>query len=432
MARRKCFFADLITLGILFSFVVIGLCFSVKNANELYGANINIPFLVSSDNSHSSHNEGDSLHPPHYDVKWNSIFTVQNATGASSMSDEGDVVVYVTKDEKLFFYYFGSGRKQKFKWSAPPITSVKIPGTDECMVKVKLTNEDGAINVKDNDGSGVWSSRTDIATGLTIESASITQGCNRIVVGVPSNNTTGIDAGMVRVYDVQPKALIPFGDDIFGKEGYRMGDSLSISNSGKILAVGSPFSNAEGENAGQVDIYELNDETNTWNKTYTIFGGGGNELGSSIHVSEDGTRIAIGSPKYSFEDNLECGMVQIIQYNITSTSWELLGYTILGTKQNSHMGNIVTFSGDGARLFVNDDLFNDEAHVQIYQWEDHFNIANNSQTVNATITTTSWTSIGQIKGVDVVALSASMSGDSVTIGYYDYRNNLLLKSINLE
>jgi len=198
-----------------------------------------------------------------------------------------------------------------------------------------------------------------------------------------------------------------------------MGDSLSISNTGNILAVGSPFSNAEGENAGQVDIYELNDETNAWNKTYTIFGRGGDELGSSIHVSQDGTRIAIGSPKYSFEDNLECGMVQIRQYNITSTSWELLGNTILGTKQNSHMGNIVTFSGDGARLFVNDDLFNDEAHVQIYQWEDHFDIANNSQTVNATTTTTSWTGIGQIKGVDVVALSASMTGDRVTIGYND-------------
>lgn len=215
---------------------------------------------------------------------------------------------------------------------------------------------------------------------------------------------------MVRVYDVQPGSLVPFGDDILGKQGYRTGDSVSISNTGNILAVGSPHADVNGENSGQVDVYELDDETNTWNNTHTIVGEEGNELGSSVYVSEDGTRMAIGSPKYSFQEKLECGKVQILQYKATSTTWEPLGNIIQGTKQSSHMGNIVAMSGDGTRLFVND-----EAHVRVYQWEDNFNIANSSQTVNAT--TTSWTDIGHIIGIDVVvALSVSMSGDRVTIG----------------
>merc|ERR1712084_141534 len=129
-------------------------------------------------------------------------------------------------------------------------------------------DSEGVINVKENDGNGVWTSRADKAVGLTIQSASITGGCNQIVVGVPSYNDTGIDAGMVRVYNVQPKELIPFGNDIFGEEGYRTGDSVSISNTGKILAV--------------------------------------------------------GSPKYSFEDNIQCGKVQILQSVSTSVLWEPL------------------------------------------------------------------------------------------------------------
>jgi len=53
MAPRGChFFADLFTLAVLFSFVVVGLYFSVKNANEKYGAGVHIPFILPKDESH--------------------------------------------------------------------------------------------------------------------------------------------------------------------------------------------------------------------------------------------------------------------------------------------------------------------------------------------------------------------------------------------
>jgi hypothetical protein len=53
MAPRKChFFADLCTLGVLFSFVVIGLYYSVKNANENYGAGVYVPYILPRDESH--------------------------------------------------------------------------------------------------------------------------------------------------------------------------------------------------------------------------------------------------------------------------------------------------------------------------------------------------------------------------------------------
>merc|ERR1712151_1403444 len=180
-------------------------------------------------------NDGDSILPPALDVKWNPIHTIKNATGASSMSDKGDVIAYNLQNDELYFYYFDTNVAEKSLWSAPDKTTIIIPGTDECMVKIILDDSEGVINVKENDGNGVWTSRADKAVGLTIQSASITEGCNQIVVGVPSYNETGIDAGMVRVYNVQPKELIPFGNDIFGEEGYRTGDSVSISNTGKIL-----------------------------------------------------------------------------------------------------------------------------------------------------------------------------------------------------
>ena len=54
---------------------------------------------------------------------------------------------------------------------------------------------------------------------------------------------------------------------VFGKEGCRMGNSASTSNAENILAVASPFSNAEGDHSGQVDMCEINDDTNAWNNT---------------------------------------------------------------------------------------------------------------------------------------------------------------------
>lgn len=68
-----------------------------------------------------------------------------------------------------------------------------------------------------------------------------------------------------------------------------MGNSASTSNTEKILAVASPFSNAEGEHSGQVNACELNDDTNACNKTLAIFSGGGNQLGSSAHVCAHST-----------------------------------------------------------------------------------------------------------------------------------------------
>ena len=42
----------------------------------------------------------------------------------------------------------------------------------------------------------------------------------------------------------------------------------------------------------------------------TVEGVEGDELGSYLYyVSHDGTRIAIGSPKYSFGDNKKCGKI---------------------------------------------------------------------------------------------------------------------------
>ena len=85
--------------------------------------------------------------------------------------------------------------------------------------------------------------------------------------------------------------------------------------------------------------------------------------------------------------------------------WEPLGNTIIGTKSSSFSGSLITLSGDGNRLFVND---NESHTIRAYQWEG-----------GAADTTTSWTDIGQISGnnVEAIDLTASMSGDRIAIGF---------------
>ena len=68
---------------------------------------------------------------------------------------------------------------------------------------------------------------------------------------------------------------------------------------------------------------------------------------------------------------------------------------------------LVTLSGDGNRLFVNDELH----HVRIQQWKE----------TDTTTTATSWTYAGQTSadniGNEAINLTVSMSGDRVTVGH---------------
>ena len=87
-----------------------------------------------------------------------------------------------------------------------------------------------------------------------------------------------------------------------------------MSNSGTVAAVGSPFADVNAIASSQVTMYELNMEGRQ-KPACDIEGEEGEELGSSLCMSHDGTRIAIGSPKYGFEGAEKCVKILVLHKN---------------------------------------------------------------------------------------------------------------------
>jgi hypothetical protein len=169
-----------------------------------------------------------------------------------------------------------------------------------------------------------------------------------LAVGAPFNNEFGSEAGRVGLYElVGTEANILF--DFSGVQvGLRVGQSLSMSTTNPpILAIGG---------TDFVDVYPISQFLN---------GGGGpdppilifdrfeaefinEDYGIAIAMSGDGTRLAVGAPR-AFLDALDVGMVQV--YNVDGTNAQI-GTELMGVGASDLFGSAVSLSESGAIIAV--------------------------------------------------------------------------------
>jgi len=238
------------------------------------------------------------------------------------------------------------------------------------------------------------------------KSVSISEDGSRIAIGAPANDPNGIsNAGHVRIFEWDGTFWVPVGMDIDGTvSNHRLGSicalsndgnrivlnndapgrttrvyewdgtnwnplgpgiipasSLTISGDGSRIAIGSASNNL-------ANVYE-------WNGTIWDRVGGqilgettGDEFGSSVSLSDDGNRIAIGAIKNSGRGNL-AGHVRIYEWD--GMSWNQVGFDIDGEELGDQSGNGLSISGDGNRVGIGAVLANadcnDAGHVRIFQ-----------------------------------------------------------------
>ena len=78
-----------------------------------------------------------------------------------------------------------------------------------------------------------------------------------VAIGGPGNDTTGADAGYVRVFENVAGNWLQIGSDINGEAaGDNFGESVSISGDGTIIAVGAYGNDETGIDAGHVGVYQ--------------------------------------------------------------------------------------------------------------------------------------------------------------------------------
>ena len=236
-----------------------------------------------------------------------------------------------------------------------------------------------------------------------------------IAVGAPNAAyESGTLDGQVTVYKYENSAWTQIGNNINGLtgSGYRdhFGRSVSLSDDGTILAIGIPRYNK----VGAVIIYQYTD--NTWTQLGSIIEGvphesnpeGGDRSGFSVSLSNDGTIVAIGGPEYIGENNsYDVGQVRLFKFE--NNSWVQLGQNIIGEKSGDKSGYSVSLSSDGNTVAIgateNDGGGTASGHVRVFRYSSG-----------------SWTQLGgDIDGEAVEdrsgnAVSLSNDGNIVAIG----------------
>ena len=193
-------------------------------------------------------------------------------------------------------------------------------------------------------------------------------------------------------------------DDQFGWD-------LALSSNGRVVAGSSIASDESGINCGQVRLFELSSNTNSWTqKGFAINGQTlAGESGYSISLAGNGNRIAIGSWKDNSNGN-NAGAVRVYDFSSSVNDWRQQGQTLLGDS-GSYEGYSTALSLDGLTLATGCLNVNNAN-----------NIINAGKVKTFTWSGTTWENKGIIQGADISylyfgrALKLSANGNTIVVG----------------
>ncbi|MBC5834841.1 T9SS type A sorting domain-containing protein [Flavobacterium sp. F372] len=205
-------------------------------------------------------------------------------------------------------------------------------------------------------------------------SVSLSSDGSVVAIGAYGNDGNGSQSGHVRIFKNVLGAWTQIGSDINGETVTELsGTSVSLSSDGNVLAIGAPYNDGSstdpGFDSGKVRIYK--NISGVWTKIGSDIDGDSSldYSGKSISLSNDGNIIAIGT---FFDDNVNivnCGAVRI--YKNISDVWTLIGLPIYGDAEMDKFGDAVSLSGDGNIVAIgapqNDGNGADLGHVRIFK-----------------------------------------------------------------
>ena len=164
----------------------------------------------------------------------------------------------------------------------------------------------------------------------------------------------GRNSGLVRVYKFTNNDWSQINNDLYGRrEGDNFGISISLSQDGNTLAVGANGNDDKGTNIGQVKVFKNIDEN--WSQIGSdINGQQKNDQCYSVSLSNDGKTLAVGSPYNDGENRItgdeNYGHVRVFREN--ANQWLQIGEDI-ESGITKDFGKALSLSGDGKTIVVN-------------------------------------------------------------------------------
>jgi hypothetical protein len=209
-----------------------------------------------------------------------------------------------------------------------------------------LTNGNWTQTGSDIDGeaAGDQASSTVFATTTSI---AMSANGTHIAIGASQNDGNGTNSGHVRIYTLVNNTWTQTGDDINGETaGDELGSSVAMSADGTRIAIGAPYNDGNGTSAGHVRVYTWSGTA--WTQTGLDIDGetAGDQSGYSVAMSTDGTRIAIGATA----NGGNAGHVRI--HTLINGIWTQIGEDINGEATGDLSGGAVAMSASGTRIAI--------------------------------------------------------------------------------
>ena len=180
-------------------------------------------------------------------------------------------------------------------------------------------------------------------------SVSLSADGRTVAIAAEKADNNGVMTGQVRVYRISSagSSWEQLGQSMYGDNFFDyFGRSVTISSDGFTLAIG-----ASANNPGYLRVFSLESNnnlgTNTWNQIGQDIIGRANGIGfgESLSLSEDAKTLAVGAP-------YPTGYVRVYQMNDFKSRWDQIGEDIDGEVVGDESGISVSLSADGKTVAI--------------------------------------------------------------------------------
>lgn len=167
-------------------------------------------------------------------------------------------------------------------------------------------------------------------------------------------------------------AACQIGANIIGEAtDDHFGTSIAMSGDGTRIAVGARNHDNAFINVGHVRVYDL--EGGSWTQIGDIHGDSWHDQAAYVAMARDGTHIAIGAPGHD-GDGTSRGRVRV--YKFLDHSWTQQGEDIEGEEDNILLGKSVALSDDGSTIAIGSSRSrNSQGHVRVFKFENQAGIS---------------------------------------------------------
>ena len=249
------------------------------------------------------------------------------------------------------------------------------------------------------------------------ESVSISADANFLVAGAKWADSSSMqNVGAARIYEWDGEQWLEKADLTRNAGDSRFGYSVSISDDGAVVAVGSPYKPGEDllDNAGEVSLFRRSG--NVWAAKGTPITGNlsDQKFGWAIDLNENGNQIAIGAYGMGSSGDLSGG-AWVYAWSDEANDWLQLGATIEG-ELRSETGWSVALSRDGSILLVGSTR------------ADNGDIEGSGRVVAYSLTENQWQPVSTVYGEgrynEYTGYSLALNGDSDVAAVGSIGNNM--------